>query len=502
MATQAKTNEGQLAQRDGQVIKRRGLIAGAAVLAAGILAKQTAEPVGATSGGGGQGALILGSNPFGTPAGPGNTANVSSVATVLQATPNFGNYTGYGASVFAADASPAVSGDITGLVGTGRGAGTGVYGVAGLPNGVGVIGTGVTGTGPGVLGFGGSGGAPGIQGFSTADSWGGVDGVATVGNADGVRGFAHGTAGAGVRGTGYSGTGVVGATTGGTVAMGVYGLATGGYGVYGQATASNGYGVTGVSTDAFGVNGASTSGIGVRGFSTSGAGVRGQSSSGVGVYGTSTGNYGVLGVSTAAGFAGCTGISSSANIPAFAGGNSAANGLAAVFNGVVAVNGNFVVSGGSKSAAVPFADGSHRLVYCTESPESWFEDFGEAKLVGGKADVKLDADFVQIVHADTYHIFLTPSGDHKGLYVTGKTAAGFAVRESQNGASNLSFSYRIVAKRKDIAGERLAKFAVPNVKFAEVPADAAPKTGAPPAMPEIAPPTPPALPAALGAKKP
>jgi hypothetical protein len=32
---------------------------------------------------------------------------------------------------------------------------------------------------------------------------------------------------------------------------------------------------------------------------------------------------------------------------------------------------------------------------------------------------------------------------------------GFDVREVQGGASNIAFSYRVVAKRKDIAGPRL-----------------------------------------------
>jgi hypothetical protein len=55
------------------------------------------------------------------------------------------------------------------------------------------------------------------------------------------------------------------------------------------------------------------------------------------------------------------------------------------------VNGNFVATGGTKSAAVKDATGQHRLVYCVESPESWFEDFGSGQLVGGKAEIKLDS---------------------------------------------------------------------------------------------------------------
>jgi hypothetical protein len=58
---------------------------------------------------------------------------------------------------------------------------------------------------------------------------------------------------------------------------------------------------------------------------------------------------------------------------------------------------------------------------------------------------------------DGYRVFLTPEGDCKGLYVRSKSAASFEVRELQSGTSSVAFSYRIVAKRKDI--KRHARFA-------------------------------------------
>jgi hypothetical protein len=131
-------------------------------------------------------------------------------------------------------------------------------------------------------------------------------------------------------------------------------------------------------------------------------------------------------------------------------------GQAAQFLGhVEIVQGNLTVIGGTKSAAVPHPDGSYRLLYCMESPESWFEDFGTGELRDGKAEVQLDPDFAAVVHSDAYHVFLTPEGDSRGLYVTNKRPTGFEVREQQGGASSLTFSYRVVAKRKDIAGPRL-----------------------------------------------
>jgi hypothetical protein len=137
-------------------------------------------------------------------------------------------------------------------------------------------------------------------------------------------------------------------------------------------------------------------------------------------------------------------------------------GFAGVFDGQVTVNGAFVVTG-PKSAAVPHPDGSHRMLYSVESPESWFEDFGEEKLVEGKAEVRLDPDFAAVVKTTAYHVFLSPYGDSNGLYVTRRSQTGFEVREQKKGTNNLRFSYRIVAKRKDVPGHRLAKVTLPAV---------------------------------------
>jgi hypothetical protein len=87
-------------------------------------------------------------------------------------------------------------------------------------------------------------------------------------------------------------------------------------------------------------------------------------------------------------------------------------------------------------------------VYAVESPENWFEDFGSATLSNGVATVALDATFAQTVNTGVeYHVFLTPNGESEGLYVAQKSASSFEVREAHGGRSNISFDYRIVAKR-------------------------------------------------------
>jgi hypothetical protein len=128
----------------------------------------------------------------------------------------------------------------------------------------------------------------------------------------------------------------------------------------------------------------------------------------------------------------------------------------------VLVNGSFTVLGGPKSAAVRHPDGSHRRLYSVESPESWFEDFGAGKLKKGRAEVKLDRDFAVLVRRNDYHVFLTPLADSQGLYVSKKSPSSFEVREQQGGTSSITFSYRVVARRKDIEGRRLEKVKVPR----------------------------------------
>jgi len=91
------------------------------------------------------------------------------------------------------------------------------------------------------------------------------------------------------------------------------------------------------------------------------------------------------------------------------------------FYGDVFIHGNSTATG-TKSAIVPHPDGSHRALYCVESPECWFEDFGAARLVDGTVTVHLDPDFAAVVHSDAYHVFLTPAGDSNGLYVSSKIA--------------------------------------------------------------------------------
>jgi hypothetical protein len=116
-----------------------------------------------------------------------------------------------------------------------------------------------------------------------------------------------------------------------------------------------------------------------------------------------------------------------------------------------------VTCSGRIKTAVPLAGSEEKVeVYSVQSSENWFEDFGSAKLENGHVSVAIDPKFAQIVNTGVkYHVFLTPSGNCKGLYVTNRTASGFEVRELGDGGSNVEFDYRIVAKRAGHESERL-----------------------------------------------
>jgi len=118
---------------------------------------------------------------------------------------------------------------------------------------------------------------------------------------------------------------------------------------------------------------------------------------------------------------------------------------------------------GTKSAVVPAQDGSMVKLFAVESPEVWFDDYGSGRLNHGAATISLDPGFAQTVNTSTaYHVFLTPKGDCKGLYVTNETATGFEVKELGGGASGVAFDYRIVALRKGYENVRLPLTEVPK----------------------------------------
>jgi hypothetical protein len=122
---------------------------------------------------------------------------------------------------------------------------------------------------------------------------------------------------------------------------------------------------------------------------------------------------------------------------------------------------------GPKSAAVQHPDGSHRSLFCLESPESYFEDFGEVELADESVVVKLDEDFAALVKRNKYQVFLTSYGP-ESLYVRKRDAGEFEIARVERGKRKkmrkVQVGYRIVAKRADLKTARLPKIEVPENK--------------------------------------
>jgi hypothetical protein len=224
----------------------------------------------------------------------------------------------------------------------------------------------------------------------------------------------------------------------------------------------------GNTTMTIGVEGYSASPVGIGtwgvavGSSAEGGTIDGSAA--VGVWGDTSGDWGVLG-STDEGdaivgfnasepfatgyFENDESASATAPVLVTVGGNV---GGACMFD----VSGNMYCSG-SKSAVVPVDNGARNVaLYAVESPKNWFEDFGSGRLSNGSAVIALESTFAQTVNTQSYHVFLTPSGDCKGLYVSQKSAGGFEVRELGGGTSSIDFDYRIVAERRGYENIRMA----------------------------------------------
>ncbi|HEY7193273.1 MAG TPA: hypothetical protein VH439_05985 [Gemmatimonadales bacterium] len=284
-------------------------------------------------------------------------------------------------------------------------------------SGIGLAGRCVAHNGTGLQG---SGSTVGVLGFNDGETGAGISGYTFDANSYGVLGTTFVTNGTGILGNANA-----------TVANGVVGSSSGGIGVFGRVPSTSVSNATGV----YGLN-----------YSTYGG--PGPGAGGFGVYGLSAKGHGLVGAVATAGAAAVVGAT-----------NGVAGAYAGAFYGPVITGGDFTVFG-AKSAAVPHPDGTRRRLYCMESPESWFEDFGRGQLACGRADVAIDPDFAAVVDLSDYLVFLTQYGGYEVLSVTEQTLRGFRV-ETQDVTSASRFGWRIVARRKDITAPRFEPVASP-----------------------------------------
>jgi hypothetical protein len=308
----------------------------------------------------------------------------------------------------------------------------------------------------------------------TIDSWGGAGDIEAVWAGYGLNGGGdQGEVTLGVavplelEGAAPSGSGVIKVTdtTSGNEARlgagdyGVYGYdyssgcvghLGGGYGVFGHNNTSGNWGYFGGSDyGAFGRNSSHSWGC----LGTPAYGAYGENGGGghwgclgtptYGAYGENgySGNIGYLGLATG----GASGLSSNGNF-----GYLGTSDYGVYYSGGLGGT-------GSKNCIVKTSQGPTKL-YCQESPECWFEDFGEGQLAAGRAHVELDGLFLETVTIDgpnPMKVFVQLHDETCNGVAVKKGATGFDVIELAGGSSSGTFDYRVVAKRKGFEAKRL-----------------------------------------------
>jgi hypothetical protein len=367
-----------------------------------------------------------------------------------------------------------------GLEGAESGSGAGVLGVVATATKVAAFGVYGEGSGPGADGVFGRAATNGFGVIGTSSTGSGVEGEAD--SASGYGGIFRNT-------TPLNGVGLYAAGSGG----GIEASANNGDGIDGTTTfqSAEGGGASGI----FGADDSTDGGsgnAGVLGTSTSGYGVEGIASNNAAIFGTSTNSIGIFAQSGAAlscnaggGWPFCPAASpalmlqapdSSPTLPATRGMAIVAQTSTGTPIMSLDAAGNMILAGSL------IVDG--QLNYGTDggtcnepecaSPQlkraggtAGVERTGEAQLIAGRAYVSLDAGAPPGLDVSKgYHVFVTPEGDCNGLFVTGKTAHGFRVRELHGGRSTLAFDYRVVGKAIVVSSVLPRPETLRNVRFA------------------------------------
>ncbi len=306
-----------------------------------------------------------------------------------------------------------------------------------------------------------------------------------------INGYSLGSNGIGIYGENNStGIGVIGNSFG----VGVVGLSTTNIGVWGDGGTGTGVlALTNNSTD-FGVNASNSDNSGT-GILASGNNLTGgYLISGTGI--SATGDTGALAYSP---ISTGNGIIASGNnfIPPFqtltggSGGvfNAVTNGIYSYYNtsgdgqglliqdaytaqwnvGAWFLTSYYkIIGAGSVSTIIKDLNDQDVVMFCPESPENFFQDYGHGKLVNGRTHIEIDPILSKNIIVNSEHplkVFIQLEGDCNGVYVTNKTKYGFDVIELQNGTSNVDFTYSITATRgneiyinKDTGETKIAKY--------------------------------------------
>jgi hypothetical protein len=413
----------------GKVLRRRGLLAGAAAVAAGVIAAKTADSVRA-----GNGDLITaGSDITGVTLEThlsGSTNQQQGLFHLSQ------SGQGVGLKVIA-DGNQGIyvwSGNNDGIFSQANVGGSNFAGLHGLGGGQ---------SGNGVIGeANGSGGAYGV--------WGKTDsGRGVIGNAS--------ASGIGVQGTGTNG-------------YGVFGVSTGSHGVVGKASNSTSAAVLGQSDNGVGVHG--TTGTGLYGI--------------VGESGSAAGSAGLLGVANgpnAVGFG--TIAQGGATFAGYFNGTTVVNGTFAVTGGKSAAvkdaSGDYRLMYSVEAPESWFEDFGTGTITAGKADITLDPQFAQF--------VRTDADYhVFITEHDQHNDLHVTNRTGTGFAVEADAASLKAKGKSAASVSG-TFSWRVIGKRSDIKAERLAKFTMPPTLSAPpamtpLAASELPKPMGPPQTPE------------------
>ncbi|GDX51500.1 hypothetical protein LBMAG27_05470 [Bacteroidota bacterium] len=109
-----------------------------------------------------------------------------------------------------------------------------------------------------------------------------------------------------------------------------------------------------------------------------------------------------------------------------------------------------IFGGGTVSTIVNDLNGNPVTLHAPESPEIYFEDFGQGVLVNGKAHIDMDPILVNTIAVNDKHplrVFIQLEGNCNGVFVENKTTGGFDVVELNGGTSNVTFQWHVVANR-------------------------------------------------------
>jgi hypothetical protein len=340
-------------------------------------------------------------------------------------------------------------------------AGDGLYAVNGAANGAGV--------GDAIYAYSGQTGAStiiaGLQSisyYSLAAISGSTD--AAIAGGKGLIAACDNATGTGVQGQslGINGTGVFGscgAAAGANSGVGVYGQTTQGggpaAGVYGLNNHINGSAIIAINSAA--ANTGSGEGLYAQTSQSGAGGISGNNThtNGTGILGA--GNGAVAGYLVAGSGGAFTGVAT---------GVLAKNTSLGVSQAIYTDNGGTIcrvnywsgatqykiLGTGTVSTVVKNTAGQTVAMHCPETPEIYFQDYGEGTLVNGKAHIEIDPTFARNIAVDKDHplrVFVQLKGDCKGVYTTNETQNGFDVIELQGGTSNTSFHWTIVANRAD-----------------------------------------------------